>query len=97
MTIKFTFQGIAFSIKCGNYSYQPVKHFTNTNEKSKNFGKEAITELGYFTKLEHAIEGIIKEANGDSEETITLRAYVERLEQAKKEIAATLTGASVIQ
>jgi len=91
MTIKFTFANIAWSIKCDAYSYIPTKHFINSKEKSKNFGKEATKELGYFTKLEHAIEGVIKEANADNEETVTLRDYIERLEQAKKEIAEQLT------
>lgn len=89
MTINLKYAGQSFRIKCERYQYVPVKVGINQTETSKNFGKETERDLGYHSSLGNAIEDIIKEGNGDSSETLTLREYVQQVEQMKEDMVKT--------
>ena len=91
MKIKFDYAGTTFTIRVDANQYTLAKVLINQDKKSKNFGKETETDLGYFQEIEHAISKIMKVGMGNSNEDFGFASFVKYLEDYKKELTETLS------
>ena len=49
-----------FYITADSMSYKVMEKTINKDEGSKNFGKETESIVGYYTTIEHCMQGILK-------------------------------------
>lgn len=86
MIIQINYGDNKYSIKVESTQYVLVKHGVNNSKKSENFGQETEKELGYFSKMSNAVNKLIQDTFGDSEEILSLKEYTERVEAAYAQI-----------
>ena len=82
MKININFGDNNYTIDITNTSYDLIKNSTNTTEGSKNFGNPTQTNIGYCTTMSAALNRLIRDTFADSDEVLTIKEYVERLEVA---------------
>lgn len=92
MKIKITHGGTDYTINNDGYSFTVIRHGINQNKDGKNYGEPTESVLSYPTTLSGAVSRILKDQIGSSEEVVTLKEYVERVEAANAEIKAQLEG-----
>lgn len=88
MIITFEHKGKSWEIEYDGTSFVPRHIYQSENKDGEMTDRSR--DIGYFTSLGSAIKKIVGNAMGESEETIPLAAFVERYENAVKELKAML-------
>jgi hypothetical protein len=84
MKIEIEFNSVRYHIDPTPECFILVKHdIIKTGDNSGNVRENT---LGYFTKLSNAVNAIVRENLSDSQDKVTLLEYVERYENALKEL-----------
>lgn len=86
MKIEINYAGNKYAINITDQSYDLVKYGTVTDKKSKNFGNETETNLGYYTSVGTALNGLIRNAFAGSNEVLNIKEYASRIESAVNEL-----------
>lgn len=81
MRIPITLKGKQYAVKFDGYQFNAIQ--VNVSKES---GQPYDYILGHFKQFGNAIERIIKTSLAESDETVTIREFVERYEQCLKEI-----------
>lgn len=90
MVVELKYAGTQYEIHIDRYQFIPKRLIGyNKIEKSKDFGKPTFKELGFHTTMGRALNEIIQDADGGSDERISLEEYVARIESAMDQINNT--------
>lgn len=91
MKIKFNYADTVFTIRVDANQYTLAKVILNADKKSPNFGKQSEIDLGYFPKVEQAIEKIMKVGMSTVDEEIDYAKFIKYLTDYKLELTETLS------
>ena len=91
MTIKLSCAGTDYSIEADGLNFTLIRHGVN-NAEGPNFGKETTVTVGYYSNVPSAIKKILKDMAGNSDDTVTLAEYVQRIEEAGNNLAEQLSS-----
>jgi hypothetical protein len=92
MTITLNYGGTEYLIKSDGANYTLIKIGINGAKGSANFGNPTEIEMGYFTNVAQCVKKIMRTLAGNSEETLTLQQYVQRMEEASGFLAKQLNS-----
>lgn len=88
MTITFEYKNKTWQIDYDGTTFIPRHVYESDNKEGQS--TKRIKDLGYFSSLGLAIKKIVGCTLGESNETIPLAVFVERYENAVKELKAML-------
>lgn len=77
--------------KDGNYTLRETK----VTQSGKNAGSEYDTVIGYYNTLSSAVKRYISRQLGESEDTVTIKQFLEVYEKLVDEVTAYLTPKGV--
>lgn len=92
MRINFTISNTKYSLDADGSQYTLIRHSSNQDKKSKNFGKPTETQIGYFSQVKLALNRAVKDELGNSPDEIDLKEFLERYESAMEAISIQLGG-----
>lgn len=81
MEIKLTIDKSLYTIEVEPQCFTAYKHGINA-KKGDNFGKPTKTALGFFSNISNALKKIVQNEQSESQDSITLKEYAERIEKA---------------
>lgn len=87
MKITFTVGAVNYTADLDGSSYTLIRHGINQDKESKNFGEPTEISIGYFTVLGNAVNKALQDSFGSQEESVTLKGFCERVENARAEIS----------
>lgn len=90
MRINFTISKTRYSLDADAHQYTLIRHSTNQDEKSSNFGSPTENQIGYYSNVVNALNKAVKYEMGISPDEISLKDFIERYESSMKLISHQL-------
>jgi len=91
MRINFTISDTKYSLDADGSQYTLIRHSSNQDKKSANFGKPTETQIGYYSQVNHAINRAVKDQLGSQPDEVSLKEFLDRYESATGAISIQLS------
>lgn len=92
MRINFTISDTKYSLDADGSQYTLIRHSSNQDRNSANFGKPTETQIGYYSQVNHALNRAVKDELGSQPDEVSLKEFLERYESAMEAISIQLGG-----
>lgn len=86
MRIEIQLQKAKYAVDVTDESYNVVKIGNVEDKKSKNFGNQKETNLGYCVNMASALNTIIKNKMASEDEVVSLNEYILRFQRYIEEL-----------
>lgn len=80
MRINFTISGTKYSLDADGSQYTLIRHSSNQDKNSKNFGNPTETQIGYYSQIKHALNRAVKDNLGSQPDEVSLKEFLDRYE-----------------
>ena len=86
MRIDITHNNTDFYISVEEKTFDLYRLGKNNTPDSKNFGAVTESSLGYYTSFAKCIDSLLKSSFSTTEESVSIKEFVDRFEQGRKEL-----------